>query len=124
MPPVPAISIRSDRLVSKLQYRIREAHKDDGYSAVVAYTTHYAVRVHEDLQMPHPRGGEAKYLEKPARTKRKEISAAVVAAKKAGKRMPQALLAGAELLLGFSRAIVPVDTGLLRNTSVARLVRK
>jgi len=39
----------------------------------VGYTANYAVFVHEDLNARHKPGKMAKYLEKPAREKRKEI---------------------------------------------------
>lgn len=37
----------------------------DKITATVSFNTPYAVRQHEDLTYNHPRGGEAKYLEKP-----------------------------------------------------------
>lgn len=43
----------------------------------VGYDTEYAVYVHEDLNARHKKGKRAKYLEEPARTKRKEILDAV-----------------------------------------------
>ncbi len=40
---------------------------------VVEFLAEYAVYVHEDLEAKHAEGTSAKYLEKPARQKRKEI---------------------------------------------------
>ncbi|MDK6240169.1 hypothetical protein QP400_00415 [Winkia sp. UMB3158] len=38
-----------------------------GLKAAVSYDTVYAARQHEELTWRHPKGGNAKYLEKPAR---------------------------------------------------------
>lgn len=50
-----------------------------GFTAdiVVEYLAEYAVYVHEDLEARHAAGTSAKYLEKPARQKRKEIFAEI-----------------------------------------------
>lgn len=37
----------------------------EGFTGTVSFTEEYALRQHEDLTFNHPRGGEAKYLEKP-----------------------------------------------------------
>ena len=39
----------------------------------VGYTQHYAIYVHENLEANHPNGGEAKFLEKPAREYRGQM---------------------------------------------------
>jgi hypothetical protein len=45
---------------------VREASPAE-LEAQVGYSTPYAVAVHEDLAANHPNGGQAKYLEEPAR---------------------------------------------------------
>ena len=45
---------------------------------IVGYTAEYAAYVHEDLDAAHKRGKVAKFLERPARQKRKEILSIVV----------------------------------------------
>ena len=45
---------------------------------IVGYAAGYAVYVHEDLQARHKKGKTAKYLEIPARTKRREIMQEIV----------------------------------------------
>jgi hypothetical protein len=42
-------------------------------SASVSYNTPYAIYVHEDLAMNHPRGGKAKFLEDPLRENAKAL---------------------------------------------------
>lgn len=46
-----------------------------GFSVIVwvGYTAYYAIYVHEDLNAQHAEGKQAKYLESPAREKRKEM---------------------------------------------------
>lgn len=38
---------------------------DDGVLGNVGFNTPYALKQHENLNLSHPRGGEAKYLENP-----------------------------------------------------------
>jgi hypothetical protein len=38
---------------------------EETLSAAVSYDTPYAVRQHEDMEIQHPNGRQAKYLEKP-----------------------------------------------------------
>lgn len=45
---------------------------------VVEFLAEYAVFVHEDLEARHAEGTSAKFLEKPARQKRREILAEIV----------------------------------------------
>lgn len=40
----------------------------DGRAAAVSFSGDYAAVQHEDLTFEHPSGGEAKFLERPART--------------------------------------------------------
>ena len=47
--------------------------KDFKADIVVSYSTEYAVYVHENMQASHKTGKEAKYLEKPAKQKKREI---------------------------------------------------
>lgn len=42
-------------------------------SVEVGYTQHYAIYVHEILGNNHPNGGQAKYLEEPARTEQRKM---------------------------------------------------
>lgn len=41
--------------------------KVEGDSVTVGFTAVYALRQHEEMNYNHPRGGEAKYLERPFR---------------------------------------------------------
>lgn len=89
--------------------------------ASVAYTTSYAMIVHEDMHAFHP-VGQAKYLEEPARIYQSQISAIVTKNMKAkwyaflGPRpsLENALYEGAKFLYKVSQNYVPVDTGKLK----------
>jgi hypothetical protein len=119
----PIMYIDASDLLRNLRNRAAWAIRNNNAEALVAYVQHYSVYVHEDLAMNHPNGGEAKFLEKPVRTKLPEIAASINLALRARKSFARSLLAGADTILGFSRMLVPVDTGALKNTSKTRIVR-
>jgi hypothetical protein len=56
----------------------RQIGSDARPDIVVGYNTSYAVFVHEDLDARHKPGKQAKFLEAPARAKRKEILQIIV----------------------------------------------
>lgn len=91
---------------------------------VVGYDTPYAVRVHEDLQMPHPRGGQAKYLEEPMRARKNDLTAMINAGMRFGnKTAEEAMREAGEFLLAVSKKLVPVLTGRLRDSGYVRVDR-
>lgn len=82
----------------------------------------YALKQHEDLSLNHPNGGEAKFLEKPARSMRKEMRDVIFHKLKIGKRsLEDALTAAGYLLIEASQLLVPVDTGALRDSGFVRI---
>ena len=93
---------------------------DAGVSYVVGYTQAYAVYVHERLDVNHPNGGQAKFLEEPARALKKEYGRIVKAMVGAGKTVAQAVLACALRLQAESQKLVPVDTGALRASAFTK----
>jgi hypothetical protein len=82
----------------------------------VGYSAPYAIYVHEDLTANHPRGGQAKYLEQPMRTMRRELSEIVARSVRAKNGLEEGLQRAGETLLAASRSLVPVDTGFLRDS--------
>ena len=86
---------------------------------VMGYTAAYAVYVHEDLTAVHP-VGQAKFLEEPARTKRREIVAEVEGGLRRGFTLEEALLLGGLRLQRESQVLVPVDTGNLKGSAFTR----
>ena len=56
----------------------------DETSAVVAFNTVYAVAQHERTDYAHPKGGEAKYLERPLEQNRQQYERRIAAAAKRG----------------------------------------
>lgn len=42
-------------------------------TATISYNTPYALKQHEDATLKHPKGGEAKYLERPFNEKKGEL---------------------------------------------------
>src|SRR4051812_14139191 len=88
---------------------------------VVGFSAKYSIFVHEDLEARHPNGGQAKYLEQPARQYAKELADIVARALKSGATMEQALTLAALRLQRESMALAPVDTGNLRASSYIRI---
>lgn len=89
----------------------------------VGYDAPYAVYVHEDLEANHPRGGTAKYLERPMRRLGRQMSQTVQRAILNKKGLEAGLMQAGRLLLEASQSLVPVDTGYLKSTGFVRVVR-
>jgi hypothetical protein len=85
-------------------------------SVSVVYTAEYAVYVHEDLTANHPNGGQAKYLEEPARRLQREMMDIVRRSVEAKNGLEEGLERAGNFLLDNSRPLVPVDTGELRDS--------
>lgn len=92
----------------------RLAGKAKPAQVLVGYRMEYAVYVHENLEARHPNGGQAKYLEAPARRMRHELGRQVRADMRAGMTMEQALYRAGLKLQAASQELVPVDTGALK----------
>lgn len=89
----------------------------------VSYATDYAVYVHEDMQANHPNGGQAKYLEQPAREMRADLMEGVKEDIRRGLTLEQALLRAGLKLQSASQKLVPVDTGTLRASASTEIVK-
>lgn len=85
-------------------------------SVSVGYTQHYAIYVHENMEVTH-KVGQAKYLEQPARELAQQISQTVIQAHRRGATFQQALVIGGLFLQRESQKLVPVDTGALKNSA-------
>ncbi len=94
------------------------------YRATVGYTAPYAVYVHEDLTMNHPNGGQAKFLEEPARTLQRPMGRIVEKhLKRKNGTLKEGVQESAEFLLAESQKLVPVDTGVLKASGYATISR-
>jgi hypothetical protein len=84
------------------------------YRATVGYDAPYAIFVHENLEANHPRGGQAKFLEEPARVQSKEFSRIFTnTMRRKGMTLKEAVKAVADYWLSESLKLVPIDTGFL-----------
>lgn len=110
-----------DRIQMNFSKRFIKARDDFRIRVVVGYEAPYAVFVHEDLQANHPRGGQAKFLEQPARQYRTLIVDMMLKAVEKGLPFRSALALGGNRLLQLSRPLVPVDTGYLRDSGFVRV---
>lgn len=88
----------------------------------VGYSAPYAVYVHENLKTVHPRGGQAKFLQEPARVYAPQIGRIVQEKLRNKRSLDDALTAGGKYLLEKSMPLVPVDTGFLRASNYLELV--
>lgn len=82
------------------------------------YTADYAVYVHENLTANHPNGGQAKFLEEPARVYAQYMVNTVVRLLQSKKGLAFALDRAGRDFRQLSRKYVPVDTGYLVNSWV------
>lgn len=107
-----------EKVVQEMRARTRKLQTT---SLVVGYSAPYALRVHEDLAMRHPRGGQAKFLEQPMREYSVQIAQVVRDEVAKGSELPRALEEGGLFLLEKSIPLVPVDTGFLRDSWYVRI---
>lgn len=87
----------------------------------VGYTAQYAVYVHENLEANHPNGGQAKFLEQPARELQPTLKAIIASNLKKGMKLEQAIYIAGLYLQGESQKLVPVATGNLKGSAFTRL---
>ena len=110
------------RLAKRLQTVTRKMHSARvvvGYGdekTVNASGTSYVAYVHEDLEMEHLKGGQAKFLSEPAELHAKDIRDYIAMRLKKGATLKQALGDAGRILLGISKKLVPVDTGRLKES--------
>ena len=112
--------IGADKVIASL--RANSLSGNSYFKLNVGYSAPYAVYVHEDLRANHPNGGQARYLEEPARRLRPEMRAKnkeILSRKK--KSLEAACMAAGQMLLEASQALVPVDTGYLKSTGFISL---
>jgi hypothetical protein len=118
------VSIQNQGLLNKIKNHVKGflgLKKDP--SVIVGYTADYAIYVHENLQANHPNGGQAKYLEQPARELRTQLMEIIKRAIKQRSTLEQALLVAGLHLQGESMKLVPVDTGMLKSSAFTRVVK-
>lgn len=88
---------------------------------LVGYTAAYAIFVHENLEANHPNGGQAKYLEQPAREYRAWMAEMIKIEMSKGRTMNEGMVAAGLFLQAESQKLVPVDTGLLKSSAFTRV---
>lgn len=105
------------RLAKRLQRSGKKFHRG---RVVVGYETPYAIYVHEDVEMNHPKGGQDHFLSEPAEFHKKDIRDYIRMRLKKGATLRQALLDAGRILLRVSKKLVPVDTRKLQNSRFAK----
>jgi hypothetical protein len=109
------------KVMSALRNKLKAEVAEFGFQASVGYSAPYALYVHENTQAAHPNGGQAKYLEQPARRLQRQAVAVVLKAKRQGQPMRKAVRLGLQLILDASQQLVPVDTGKLKRSGFVRV---
>lgn len=112
-----------ERVVTNLQTRRKVSQREGAPQIAVGYDAPYAIFVHERLDLHH-KNGQAKFLEAASRRYAQEIGRIVQRALRSRRTMAQALLEGATKLLRESQKLVPVDTGRLKRSGYARVVKQ
>jgi hypothetical protein len=90
---------------------------DAQVEGAIGYDAPYAGRVHEDLEMVHPNGGQAKFLEEPARLFEEQMVGMVITAVQEGRGLRAGVREALEFLKAESQKLVPVRTGVLRDSA-------
>lgn len=114
------IELNSDKILAKLKGMSLKGMKTMTVS--VTYTAPYARYQHENMELNHPNGGQAKYLEQPARELQHEMAAIVRRSVEAKNGLEEGLQRAGELLLRESKPLVPVDSGDLVNSGEVTIV--
>lgn len=114
------IQLDSDKVLAKLKGMSLKGKKTMTVSVV--YTAPYARIQHEDMTFNHPNGGQAKYLEQPARQLQAEMASIVRRSVEAKNGLEEGLERAGNLLLDVSRDLVPVDSGDLRDSGKVEIV--
>jgi hypothetical protein len=115
-----AVVLGADKVVKALWAKADKARKDWAARLQVGYAAPYALFVHEDMQAVHP-VGQAKFLEQPARTMRRQLADLLAARLRTG-TVRQALGEVGEALLAASLPLVPVKSGRLKESGFSEVV--
>lgn len=118
MPEIGKIKGVND-LIKRLKLLEKKSKREDDVVVIVGYTANYALFVHENLQSRHT-VGQAKFLEKPARTMRSELVAVVRATYRITGTLLKGLFAAGLRLQRESQKLVPIDTGNLKGSAFTR----
>jgi hypothetical protein len=113
---MPAIMVTgADRIKAQLTARTPKGRRQ--MTVRVGYVAPYAIKQHEDTTLNHPNGGQAKFLEQPAREHRQKMRDLVKDSMLTDKKgLEYALTRAGEFLLERSQLLVPVDTGFLKES--------
>lgn len=102
------------KLIETLKHYRTKSQEDKDARVVVGYAMPYAMPVHENTEANHPNGGNAKFLEGPARRLRTTIASIITQTYIKTKNLAQAMFAGGEFLQVASQGECPVKHGSLR----------
>lgn len=94
--------------------------KEKKVEAEIGYSAPYAVYVHEDLQKYHS-NGQAKFLEQPYNSMKPALTQMIIDSLKKGDTLSKAVGKAYLVLKAASQALVPVDTGTLRDSAYVHL---
>lgn len=104
--------------IGKVQTAIRAQSLRGAKQATlhVGFSARHAAKVHEDLTMQHPNGGQAKFLEAPLRRHARELGRMFLRELQNKRSLKDALMRPGKFLLEKAKELVPVDTGELRDS--------
>lgn len=102
-----------DRLIKRFRAMAEKVGRE--VRLVVGYSAPYAMRIHEDLEMPH-KNGQAKFLEEPLKLLRNDMRIYIRDQLRKEVKLEKVLINVGNKILSVSRKLVPVDTGRLRDS--------
>lgn len=121
---MPAETTGFPELIKRIKrMRTKDKLTGDKLEIVIGYKAPYAVYVHENLEAYHP-VGQAKFLEVAIRRLAPVLRDMVVSKVRAKVSLRDALMQAAQYLLQESKKLVPVKTGLLRDSGFVEVVEK
>lgn len=82
----------------------------------VGFSARHAAKIHEDLTLQHPNGGQAKFLEAPLRRHSRELGRMFLKELQNKRSLKDALMRPGKWLLEKAKELVPVQTGELRDS--------
>ena len=124
-------------LKSAFTLKMRESQKQASGRILVGYSAPYAMFVHEAVGMVlqglprpsglgnywDPKGAQAKFLEQPTRIYAKDMGHFICQQMRHGSTLLIAMTRAARILLRESKKLVPVETGLLKESGYIKVER-
>lgn len=112
----PSITVNGEAVRASIEAQSLKGRKTVNVS--VSYGAYYAVFVHENLEARHAPPTSAKFLERAAKNKKREMQAVIKSHIVNKNGLEEAAIRAARILFAESQRLVPVDTGYLKSSGI------